>query len=135
MSDQNLDYATIRDNVEKGVSRQKWYYRFIFLGMHVFFFVVTMFAVWGTVVADSQVRSALFDNGLAGATIVVLPTILWAMVILFHAAALYIESGPAERAMREKLLMREMGDDILRKGYVDGRGIAGQAQTPSRRQY
>src|SRR5262245_11860169 len=119
MPDQNLDYATIRRNIDQSLQRQKWMYRFIFFGMHVLFFVVSMLFVSGTVLPNAQLRAALFDNGSAASVIVILPTILWAVVLLFHLASLYTESGEAEKAMREKLLMREVGEEILRKGLAD----------------
>jgi hypothetical protein len=119
MSDQNLDYAAIRRRVEDGVSRQKWAYRRIFLLFHVLFFVISMFAVWGTIVVDSQLRAALFESGSAAGIVVILPTILWAAVILFHLAALFVESSPAERNIRERLLRQEVGEEILRQGAAE----------------
>jgi hypothetical protein len=126
MSEQNLDYAAIRSNVEKGLRRQKWLYRVVFFVAHLLFFVVSMLAVWGTVAADSQLQSALFQSG-AG-IIVILPTILWTAVLLFHAAALYFESGMGEQAIRERLLMREVGEGILRQGRMD----KGMSEKPKR---
>jgi hypothetical protein len=116
MADQDLDYAAIRRNVEKSVSHQKWVYRILFFVMHALFFVVAMLAVWGTIATDAQLRDVLFNQG--SAVIVILPTILWAAVILFHVASLYLESSEGEKAMRERLLMREIGEDILRKGLA-----------------
>ena len=107
------DYTTIEDRVEKNLSRQKWIYRILFFVMHGLFFVVSMLAVWGTVLSNAQLRALLFDSG-AG-TIVILPTILWAAVILFHAASLYFESSAGEKAMRKQLLVREISEDMLRE--------------------
>jgi hypothetical protein len=129
MSDQNRDYAAIRDNIEKGVTRERQNYRRIFFGMHLIVYVVTMVVVWGTVAANAQLYQILF-NGQAGAgagAIVIVPTILWAFVILCHVALLYTESDTAGKVMRERLLMRELGEDILRKGLVD----AGMAKSLS----
>jgi len=119
MSDQNLDYAAIGRNVEKSLYRQKWIYRIIFFLMHMLFYVVAMLAVWGTVATDSQLRAVLFNNETGAALIVILPTILWTAVILFHVASLFFESSAGEKAIRERLLMREAGEEILRKGLVD----------------
>jgi hypothetical protein len=112
MSEQNLD--AIRSRVEQGLSRQKWNYRIAFFVAHVMFFVVAMLAVWGTVANDSQLRDILFNSESGAAIIVILPTILWTAVLLFHIASLYFETGAGEKAMREQLLMREVGKDILR---------------------
>lgn len=129
MSDQNRDYAAIRDNIEKGVVRERQNYRRIFFGMHLIVYMVTMVAVWGTVAANAQLYQILF-NGQAGAgAIVIVPTILWAFVILCHVALLFTESDAAEKVMREKLLMRELGEEILRKGLAD----EGMAEKPKRR--
>jgi hypothetical protein len=128
MSDQNRDYAAIQRNIEKGVARQKKTYRMIFFGTHLTFYIVTMLAIWGTVAANAQVRDALF-NGAAGAgAIVLLPTLMWAFVILCHAALLYTESDTAAKVMREQLLMRELGEEMLRKGLAD----EGMAEKPKR---
>jgi hypothetical protein len=131
MSDQNRDYEAIRDNIEKGVTRERQNYRRIFFGMHLIVYVVTMVVVWGTVVTNAQLYQILF-NGQAGAgagAIVIVPTILWAFVILCHLALLYTESDTAEKVMRERLLMRELGEEILRKGLAD----EGMAEKPKRR--
>lgn len=129
MSDQNLDYAAIRRNVQKSIRRQKRLYRMIFFGTHLIFFAVTMFAVWGTVIANSQLRDVLFNSGSGAAVVVILPTILWATLILCHIASLFVESGAGEKSMREKLLMREVGEEILRKGLAG----EGMLEKPKRR--
>jgi hypothetical protein len=112
MSEQNLD--AIRSRVEQGLSRQKWNYRIAFFVAHVMFFVVAMVAVWGTVANNSQLRGILFNSESGAAIIVLVPTILWAAVLLFHIASLYFETRAGEKAIREQLLMREVGKDILR---------------------
>jgi hypothetical protein len=127
MSDPNLDYAAIRSKVEKGVQRQKWFYRIVFFAMHLLFFGVAMVGIWGTLLANEQLRDLLFNNQSGASLIVILPTIMWASVILFHLASLYIESGVAEKVIRERLLMREVGEDILRKG------LEGLSEKPKRR--
>ena len=119
MSDQNLDYAAIRRNVNKNMYRQKRLYRRIFFGTHLVVFLVAMAAMWGTVITDSQLRTYLFGSESSAAVIVILPTILWALAILFHIAALYTESPAGEKAMREQLLTREIGEEIMRKGLMD----------------
>ncbi len=129
MPEQNLDYTAIRRNVEKNVSRQKWFYRSIFFVVHVLFYVVSMLAVWGTVATDAQLRAVLFGSGSAAAVVVIMPTILWAVLILCHVASLFTESSAGEKAIRERLLMREVGEEILRRGLVD----EGPAEKPKRR--
>src|SRR5262249_58416622 len=121
--------AAIRQNIDKGIARQKWMYRIIFFGMHVFFYLVTMLAVWGVVLTNSQLRDVLFNSGLAAAVIVLMPTILWTAVILFHVASLYTETDAGEKSIRERLLMREIGEEILRKGLVE----QGISEKPKRR--
>lgn len=128
MSDQNRDYAAIQRNIEAGIARQRKVYRMIFFVMHLIFYGVAMLAVWGTVAANAQLYQVLF-NGQAGAgAIVLLPTILWAFVILCHGALLYTESDAAEKVMREQLLMRELGEEMLRQGLVD----EGMTEKPKR---
>jgi hypothetical protein len=128
MSHQNLDYVAIRRKVDKAVKNQKSVYRYIFFGMHLFFYLVTMLAIWGTVSASEQLRNVLFNNAPLTAIVVILPTALWSLMILCHMAALYIETDTAEKALREKLLMSEIGEDILRKGLLD----ASQNEKPKR---
>ena len=129
MSDQNLNYAAIRQNVEKNLHRQKWLYRVIFFAMHLLFYVVAMLTMWGTVLVDAPLRLALFSSGSKAAVMVILPTILWTMLILCHVAALYIESRVGEKSLRERLLMREVGEEFLRKGLAD----EGVPEKPKRR--
>ena len=129
MSDQNRDYAAIQRNIEAGIARQRKNYRMIFFGMHLIVYVVTMLAVWGTVAANVQLYEVLFNSQAGAGAIVLLPTILWAFVILCHGALLYTESDTAEKVMREQLLMRELGEEILQKGLVD----AGMVEKPKRR--
>jgi hypothetical protein len=119
MSNQDLDYAAIRRNVEKNVERQKWLYRILFFVMHVLFFLGTMFTVWGIVATNEQLRAILFTNQSAASLVVILPTIMWALVILFHVASLFLESSIGVKSLRQRMLMREVGEDILRKGDVD----------------
>jgi hypothetical protein len=118
MSDQDRDYAAIRRSVETNVSRQRWLYRLTFFLAHLIFYAVTMLAVWGTIGADSQLRAILFESGSRAAVVVLLPTILWAAVILFHAASLFFESGAGEKVIREQLLRREVGEEIMRRGRI-----------------
>jgi hypothetical protein len=115
MSDQNTDYAAIRQTVEKSVARQKWLYRVLFFVVHLIFYGVTMAVVWGTLATDPRVRDLL--SGMA--FMVLLPTILWTLVVLFHVASLYFESSAGEKALRERVLLREVGEEMLRKGLVD----------------
>lgn len=119
MSDQNRDYATIRQNVEAGITRQKWAYRLIFFGFHVVFYLVTMAVVWGTLVANAPLRDRLFNGESGGSLIVILPTIMWTLLLLCHGAALYVETDAAEKNIRQQLLLREVGEDILRRGLMD----------------
>ena len=118
MSDASLDYATIRSSVEKKLYRQKWSYRLVFFVMHLLFFAISMLMVWGTVASDAALRTMLIDSRTGAAVVVLVPTIMWAFVLLFHVASLFIESGAGEKAMRQRLFMREVGEDIL-KGMAD----------------
>src|SRR5262249_23529610 len=114
-------YEAIQRNVEKNLQYEKWLYRLIFFGMHLTFFLVTMLIVWGTVLANSGLRTALFNGETGAGAVVILPTIVWAFAILFHIASLYIESRAGEKEIRERLLMQEVGEEILRKGLSDVR--------------
>lgn len=119
MFDQDREDATLRQRVEKSVARQKWMYRLIFFLMHILFYAVSMLVVWGTLGNNSALRDFLFNGDAGGAIVVILPTIMWAAVILFHAASLFTESSAGEKAIREKMLMREVGEEILRRAIVD----------------
>lgn len=104
MSDQNLDYAAIRRNIDKKVARQKWNYRIGFFIAHLLFYIVSLLIMWRTVALDP---------------LAIVPAIMWGMVLLFHVASLYFESSAGEKAIRKQLLMREVGDDILKMGNLD----------------
>jgi hypothetical protein len=114
MPDRDLDYEAIRRNVEKGVQDQRQFYRRLFFGINLTIYLVTMLIVWGVAVFNAQTGSGLYDGRLAEAAIVLLPTVMWGFVILCHAALLYTESATAEKTMREQVLARELGEEILR---------------------
>lgn len=118
MSEQELDYAAIRGSVEKGVARQRWRYRLIFFMMHLLFFVGSMLVVWGSIAMDGRIRALLFESGSAAAIIVLAPTAAWSLMILSHIAMLYIESNLGEKAIRQQILMNEVGEEILRRGQA-----------------
>jgi hypothetical protein len=128
MSDQNLDYAAIQDNVEKGLLRKQQVYRRLFFWMHLLVYVVTMLAVWGVVSANSQLRDVLFNSGPGAAILVILPTIMWTAAVLFHVASLYFESETGQKALREQLLARDIGEELLRNGLT----INGMLEKPKR---
>ncbi|MBZ0302799.1 MAG: hypothetical protein K8J31_23850 [Anaerolineae bacterium] len=129
MSEPDLDYAAIQRRVEKNLLRQKWLYRILFFVMHVLFYVVSMGVIWGTVMSNPQLRDVLADPDSGASILVLLPTVLWAAVILFHAASLYFESSLGEKALRKRLLMREVGDELLRQEPL----AADRAEKPKRR--
>jgi hypothetical protein len=119
MSADHPNYHTIRRNVEQRLSRQKWLYRILFFVVHLIFYAVTMFVVWGTLAANDELWEMLFNTATSAGAVVLLPTILWAMVLLFHVASLYFESRAGEEAIRTQWLMREVGEEMMRKGFVD----------------
>jgi hypothetical protein len=119
MSEQNLDYAAIRRNVDKRLSRQKWLYRIVFLVMHILFYLVTMLLVWNEVGSNVQLSSLLFSEESSALLVVLLPSIMWGTAILFHIASIFFETRTGEKAMRNQLLMREVGENIMRTGETD----------------
>ena len=118
MSDQSRDHAALRRKVEKRVARQKWNYRITFFVMHLIFYLTAMLMIWGIVLTSPAVGDALFNSATAAPTIVLLPTILWGVVVFFHAAALYLETSAAEKSIRQRLLMRELGEELLRESLA-----------------
>lgn len=119
MPDQSRDHAELRHKVEKSVAQQKWNYRITFFVMHLIFYLTAMLMVWGIVLTNPEVGNALFSSGTAAPTIVLLPTLLWGVVVFFHAAALYLETSAAEKSIRKRLLMRELGEELLRESLAD----------------
>lgn len=117
MSNQGRDYAALRRSVEQSVARQKRNYRIVFFVMHLIFFLTAMFFVWGSLAANPQLQDLLTLSGSSTA-IVLIPTILWACVVLFHVAFLYLESAAGEKTIRQQVLMRELGEEILRQGLA-----------------
>ena len=119
MSDQNLDYAAIRRKIERKLVRQKWNYRIGFFIAHLLFYIVSLLLVVRTVQSSAQLRAIPLSTGSDLSALVIVPAILWGMVLLFHVASLYFESSMGEKAIRKQLLMREVGDDILKMGNLD----------------
>jgi hypothetical protein len=116
MPDPNLDYAAIHQNVEKKLARLKRNYRIGFFIAHLLFFMVSALLVLRTLQASPELREVLIYNNSSHSVIIFAPALMWGMVLLFHAATLYFETNAGEKAIREQLLMREIGDDILRLG-------------------
>jgi hypothetical protein len=114
MPNQRQDYTAIQDKLELGLRRRKRLYRTLFFVMHLVFFAVSMLVVWGTLMGSAVLQDTLFNGGTGAALVVVVPTILWAFVLLFHVAALFFETSRGEIAIRRQLAAREISEDMLR---------------------
>ncbi|HRE49585.1 MAG TPA: hypothetical protein PLD47_17805 [Aggregatilineales bacterium] len=119
MSEQDLDQFALRENVEIAVQKQKRLYRMIFFAVHAVFYFVSMFVVWRTVSMSSIVADVFSRESSEASLIVLVPTLMWSVVILFHIASLYFESKVGEKKLREQLLIRELGKTFLYKGTTD----------------
>ncbi|MBX3062755.1 MAG: hypothetical protein KF726_07255 [Anaerolineae bacterium] len=115
MSD-HQDYAAIRRNIANQVARRKWQYRVLFFATHLIFYAISMLTIWLTAGYASS-HGGLYETG-AAATILLVPTILWTAVLLFHVASFYFETSAGEAAIRERLMMREVREEMLRKGML-----------------
>lgn len=118
MPDQPLDYAAIERKIETGIANKKKFYHKLFFGVHLTFFASTLLVIWAIALSNSQLRETLFNTSLGAAMIIILPTIVWAMVMLIHTAVLYIESNAAEESMRQELLANEFARQMLREGLA-----------------
>lgn len=122
----NLDYQNIRDQVEAEVKRRKVIGRWTMFGVHVLIFVLFLIISWALVLANPDYSALLTgeDSPLLGAMLML--SIGWGTGIFMHGMSLFMDSGAAERQMRNQAITRAVGQEILERA-------AAEAEKPKRR--
>ncbi len=120
MSDNELDYTRIRQNVEQSLKKQKRNTRIGFFIANLIMFVIFMAISWGVALTNpefGQMAVSKSDSPLM--LMLILPTLGWAMGLFFNLMAILMDLGVMDKSMRERLVMREIGEELLRKGMTD----------------
>jgi hypothetical protein len=117
----DLDYRAIRKRVEAGIVVQKKRTRTVMFAVSVFIYALFMIIGWGMFLTTGaqNLMSAGFvdkqgDSILVGAMIML--SMAGAMGLLFQFISLAIESKRSEDRMRERLVAREINNEMLRMG-------------------
>lgn len=117
----DLDYRAIRKRVEAGIIVQKKRTRVVMFAISTFMYVLFMIIGWGMFLTTGaqNLMSVGFvdkqgDSILVGAMIML--SMAGAMGLLFQFIALAIDSKRSEDRMRERLVAREINNEMLRMG-------------------
>lgn len=117
----DLDYRAIRKRVEAGIIVQKKRTRAVMFAVSTFIYVLFMIIGWGMFLSTGaqDLMSVGFvdkqgDSILVGAMIML--SMAGAMGLLFQFIALAIDSKRSEDRMRERLVAREINNEMLRMG-------------------
>lgn len=116
MSDQ-IDYRAVRQRVEEGVQKQKKVARWIFLGVSIFMFILFLVIAWGMYLGSS--RPQLSDDPTTGAMIML--SVGWGATILFHFATLMFDTKFGEQSIRDRVIARELGRELLQMDDEESR--------------
>ncbi len=117
----DLDYRAIRKRVEAGIVVQKKRTRTIMFAVSIFIYALFMIIGWGMFLstgAQNMVAPGFVDKQgdslLVGAMIML--SMAGGMGLLFQFIALAIDSKASEDRMRERLVAREINNEMLRIG-------------------
>jgi hypothetical protein len=116
------DYHAIRTRVNEGLKKQKFRARLAFFLVSLFMFLlfvfISVFMITGlstdvsTVVGTSETISS---SGAAGGALLMF-TMGWLTSIMFQGISLFFDTKAGEDSMRERLVAREIGKEMMRMG-------------------
>ncbi|MFN8374849.1 MAG: hypothetical protein U0694_18460 [Anaerolineae bacterium] len=110
MAQDQIDYKAVRRRVEEGLKRRKTAARWVFFIVSLF--MVILFSIIGFGIAASQ--GALNNEDVAGAMVML--AMGGFMSVMFQFISLILETKAGEANMRERLIARELGEEMLRMG-------------------
>lgn len=121
----DLDYKAIRKRVEAGIVVQKKRTRTVMFVVSIFIYALFMIIGWGMFLSTGaqNLATAGFvdkqgDSILIGAMIML--SMAGAMGLLFQFISLAIDMKGSEDRMRERLVAREINNELLRMGVDEG---------------
>src|SRR5262249_11223447 len=114
MSNQ-INYDEVRRRVEEGLKAEKHKSRVGFFVGNLVMFLTFMAICWIVALSNPVFSDAIKGNDSPFPVILILPTIGWGFGIFFHLMTLLVERGNMERNLREKVIMREMGNEIMQE--------------------
>lgn len=97
----DLESDELREQVARGVKRQKVFYRWLSLGMSALFFAISVLILATTPRTDNP------GDMLTG------PAILWAATLIFHFVSVLIESGVMDKQIASQVVARELGRQFM----------------------
>jgi hypothetical protein len=113
MSQDQIDYKAVRRRVEEGVEKQKRNTRATFLALSVFFMLMFSLIAFG-ILSEGNLTGN--EDAIAA---VVVTSIAGFMGSLFQFVSLFLDTKSGEASMREKLIARELGEEMLKMGSED----------------
>jgi hypothetical protein len=113
----DLDYKAIRKRVEAELKREKLTMRGVFFVVNLLMFLIFSVMGWGMFTAN-QAGIPPETSELIGGGMVML-TVAAGMGVLFQFISLVVETKAGEAKMRERIVGRVMGDELLRLGAED----------------
>jgi len=113
MAQNQIDYKAVNRRVEEGLKRRKTGARWVFFIVSLF--MVILFSVIGFGIAASQ--GVLSNEDVTGAMVML--TMGGFMSVMFQFISLMLETKAGEANMRERLIARELGEEMLRMGLEE----------------
>lgn len=119
-----LDYRAIRTRVNEGLKKQKFRARLTFFLVSLFMFLVFVFIGVFMIAGQSQVSpvpvgsviaDASSSSGAAGGAMLMF-IMGWLTSIMFQGISLFFDTKAGEDSMRERLVAREIGKEMMQMG-------------------
>ncbi|NWF71232.1 MAG: hypothetical protein HXY40_19295 [Chloroflexi bacterium] len=113
MAQDQIDYRAVLRRVEEGIKKQKTTTRAFFLASSFTLYTIFMLIGWGIareagVLVNEDAVSAMVMLSVAGF-----------MSLLFQFISVMLETKAGEASIRERLIARELGEEMLRLGMED----------------
>ncbi len=120
-----IDYRAVRRRVEEGVKRQKQLAGLILFGISLLMFVLFVILAFGLYASGNSAAGALVvDAGRVTTDNPVLSAMImlgtgWFVTLIFQAITLFMNTKAGEEQIRDKVIGRELGRELLRLGVGD----------------
>jgi hypothetical protein len=113
MSQDQIDYKAVRRRVEEGVKKRKMTTRIVFFVVSLCMLILFGFIGWGM----ANDAGILTNDDAVGAMVMFMMG--GAMSVLFQFIGLSLETKAGEASIRERVMTRELGEEMLRLGMED----------------
>jgi hypothetical protein len=109
-----LDYDEIRVRVEQRLGGEKFKVRASMFATNLLLFVI--FAITMVALYNTRVSEGVSMEGIAD--LAILPLVGWITALFMQGITLALDSRPAERSMRERLVAREITRQVMEEGVL-----------------